>query len=73
MGSGCGLLTACGAWLVGGSGAAVGVDVRQAAVDMGAASVQRLATSSAAYAQAAAPARFEVHNVFMPNESHKVR
>ena len=72
VGSGCGILTACGAWIVGHSGLAVGIDIRQGAVDMAATNVRRLTACSSAYALAAAPARFELHNVFMLEPRHKV-
>ena len=45
-GSGCGLLTAAGAVLVGRSGAAVGFDVRRECVSMGRDAVKRLTSSS---------------------------
>jgi precorrin-6B methylase 2 len=47
VGSGCGVLTACGAWLVGPLGAAVGFDVRREAVSMGRDNVRRLTADSA--------------------------
>ncbi len=72
MGSGCGVLTACGAVLVGRGGSAVGIDVRPAAVDMATASVRRLAAASPAFAAKAAPISFHVHNVFMPAAEHLV-
>ena len=72
VGSGCGVLTACGAVLVGRGGCAVGIDVRPAAVDMATASVRRLAAASPAFAAKAAPVAFQVHNVFMPAAEHLV-
>lgn len=45
VGSGCGVLTACGAYLVGRGGMAVGFDVRRACVAMGRENVRRLAAT----------------------------
>jgi hypothetical protein len=73
VGSGCGVLTACGAVLVGRGGCAVGIDSRPAAVDMCIASVRRLTAASPAFASKAAPVTFHVHNVFMPAAEHLVR
>lgn len=71
VGSGCGLLTACGAMLVGPTGSAVGIDMRQSAIDMATDSVQRLMTDSPTFAAVAAPLQFGLHNVFMLNSTHK--
>lgn len=73
MGSGCGVLTAAAAFLVGRSGAAVGIDVKPCAAELGRANVRRLAQDSREYAEAAAPAAFHVHNVFIPTAKHKAR
>lgn len=67
VGSGCGVLTACGAWLVGPLGAAVGFDVRREAVSMGRDNVRRLTADSAEFAGGACPPRIELQNVFMPS------
>ncbi|KAL4857297.1 Protein-L-isoaspartate O-methyltransferase [Chlorella vulgaris] len=67
VGSGCGVLTACGAWLVGPLGAAVGFDVRREAVSMGRDNVRRLTADSAEFASGACPPRIELQNVFMPS------
>ena len=47
VGSGCGVLTACAAYLVGRGGTAVGFEVRREAVAMGKDAVRRLAATSA--------------------------
>lgn len=66
VGSGCGVLTACGAYLVGRGGMAVGFDVRRACVAMGRENVRRLAATCPEYASSACPARFELLNVYIP-------
>ncbi|EFN54990.1 hypothetical protein CHLNCDRAFT_134794 [Chlorella variabilis] len=66
VGSGCGVLTACGAYLVGRQGMSVGFDVRRECIQMGRDAVRRLAASSPEYASAACAARFELQNIFMP-------
>ncbi|PSC72076.1 L-isoaspartate O-methyltransferase [Micractinium conductrix] len=68
-GSGCGLLTAAGAVLVGRSGAAVGFDVRRECVSMGRDAVKRLTSSSPEFAASACAVRFEHQNCYMP--AHK--
>jgi len=47
VGSGCGVLTACGAYLVGRTGCSVGFDVRRACISMGRDAVRRLTASNA--------------------------
>ncbi|KAL4452300.1 hypothetical protein ABPG75_007962 [Micractinium tetrahymenae] len=66
VGSGCGVLTACGAYLVGRGGMSVGFDVRRECVAMGRENVRRLTAACPEYAAAACPARFELLNVYMP-------
>jgi ubiquinone/menaquinone biosynthesis C-methylase UbiE len=46
VGSGCGLLTACGAYLVGRGGVAVGFDVRREALAMSRDAARRLTASN---------------------------
>ncbi len=73
VGSGCGVLTAAAALLVGRSGASVGIDTKRCAAELGAANVARLTTECQEYADTAAAAAFHVHNVFIPTAKHKVR
>lgn len=73
VGSGCGVLTAAAALLVGRSGASVGIDTKRCAAELGAANVARLATECQEYADTAAAAAFHMHNVFIPTARHKVR
>ena len=58
--------------LVGPTGSAVGIDIRQSAINMATDSVQRLMTDSPTFAAVAAPLQFGLHNVFMLNSTHKV-
>ncbi|EIE27207.1 PCMT-domain-containing protein [Coccomyxa subellipsoidea C-169] len=71
VGSGCGIVTACAALLVGKMGRSAGIDVKRAAVQLGRSSVAALARTDAEYATKAADVRFFVHNVFMPSLRHK--
>lgn len=66
VGSGCGVLTACGALLVGRQGVSVGVDIRRECLAMSRDAVGRLAAGNDEFAATAALPRFELANVFMP-------
>lgn len=57
---------------VGKTGAAVGIDIKAAAVQLSRASVQGLVCSSPEFARGAGSLRFHTHNVFMPSLCHKV-
>ena len=46
VGSGCGVLTACGAYLVGQQGAAVGFEVRRECIQMGRDALRRLTATN---------------------------
>ncbi|CAL5223332.1 g5831 [Coccomyxa viridis] len=71
VGSGCGIIAACAAYLVGRTGSAVGIDIKGAAVQLGRASVQGLIRADPEFFRQAAPLRFYTHNVFMPSLRHK--
>lgn len=66
VGSGCGILTAAGAYLVGRGGMAVGFDVRRECIQMARDSVRQLVANSQEFAATACPVRFELQNVFTP-------
>lgn len=66
VGSGCGVLTACGAYLVGRQGMSVGFEVRRECIHMGRDAVRRLTATNAEFASSACPPGFELQNVFMP-------
>ncbi|CAL8462859.1 g2393 [Coccomyxa elongata] len=71
VGSGCGIVAACAAVLVGKMGRSVGIDIKQPAVQLGRVSVQNLIRSEPEYASKAADVHFFVHNVFIPSLRHK--
>ncbi|KAK9839878.1 hypothetical protein WJX81_008227 [Elliptochloris bilobata] len=73
IGSGCGLMTAAAAFLVGKAGRAVGIDVKRPAVVLARRSLAALTAADAEYSAIAAPARFELHNVFTPSTKHQGR
>ncbi|KAK9807068.1 hypothetical protein WJX72_012529 [[Myrmecia] bisecta] len=67
VGCGCGILTACAAFLVGKGGFSMGIDVKKGAVSFSRANVKRLSASNAEYAAITCACKFEEHNVFMPS------
>ena len=72
VGSGCGVIAASAAYLVGKAGAVTGVDVRRAAVTLGRENLARLEQSNSDFAASAAACKFHLHNVFMPLRKHLV-
>jgi hypothetical protein len=56
---------------VGRSGAAVGIDIKPCAVELGRANVRRLAQEDREFAEGAGPTSFHLHNVFIPTAKHK--
>jgi len=71
VGSGCGVLVAAAAVLVGPTGTSVGIDCKEGAVQLGRANVEALAGSSREFAAATGAISFQEHNVFVP--SHDLR
>ena len=72
VGSGCGVIAASAAYLVGKAGTVTGVDVRRAAVTLGRENLARLEQSNSDFAASAAACKFHLHNVFMPLRKHLV-
>ena len=72
VGSGCGVIAASAAYLVGKAGTVTGVDVRRAAVTLGRENLARLEHSNSDFAASAAVCKFHLHNVFMPLRKHLV-
>ena len=72
IGSGCGVLVAAAAVLVGPGGASVGIDVKPCAITLGSDNVGRLAAMSPDYAAAAGPTSFLEHNAFVPSQDLRV-
>eukprot|EP00891_Asterochloris_glomerata_P002710 jgi/Astpho2/2710/fgenesh1_pg.00050_%23_25_t len=70
VGSGCGVIAASAAYLVGKAGTVTGVDVRRAAVTLGRENLARLEHSNSDFAASAAVCKFHLHNVFMPLRKH---
>lgn len=73
VGSGCGVLVAAAAVLVGSTGTSVGIDCKDGAVQLGRANVEALAGSSREFAVAAGAISFRVHNVFVPSHDLRVK
>ncbi|PNW81078.1 hypothetical protein CHLRE_07g342000v5 [Chlamydomonas reinhardtii] len=74
VGCGCGIVTAYLAHMVGPRGEVVGVDIRDAAVRLTAANLQRLRDADPEFCEAAPPppaVRIERHNVFIPLARHR--
>lgn len=71
VGSGCGVLVAAAAVVVGSSGSSLGIDCKAGAVALGRANVETLAAASPDFCGAAGPISFLEHNVFVP--SHDLR
>lgn len=67
VGSGCGLVTCYGAYLVGKKGSATGMEINDAALDLSATNLANLEDSVPEYAMQACEVRFEKHNVFLPD------
>ena len=72
VGSGCGVIAASAAYLVGKAGTVTGVDVRRAAITLGRENLARLEQSNSDFAASAAACKFHLHNVFMPLRKHLV-
>lgn len=75
IGSGCGLVTCAAAYLVGATGAVVGIDIKPSAIVLARKSVCRMIndTNLAWPSTPQGPARlmFERHNAFMPSRRHQ--
>eukprot|EP00884_Botryococcus_braunii_P000682 jgi/Botrbrau1/10614/Bobra.154_1s0005.1 len=71
VGSGCGIMAAIGAFIVGSTGRVVGIDVKSKAIELGQQSVRRLLDADPAYGKTACPIEFEIHNVFLPSLKHR--
>jgi protein-L-isoaspartate O-methyltransferase len=70
VGSGCGILVAAGAYLVGKTGLSVGIDIKKAAIKMGNANLKALQENNQEFASVAAPWKLELRNVFLPSRKH---
>ncbi|GLC34352.1 hypothetical protein PLESTB_000738600 [Pleodorina starrii] len=73
VGCGCGIVTAYAAYLAGSSGEVVGIDIRDAAISMTTANLQRLRAQKEDFCEVAAPVRVELHNVFVPLQRYRGR
>ena len=58
---------------VGKTGRAVGIDIKRPAVVLARRCLAALTAADAEYSATAAPARFELHNVFTPSTKHQAR
>ena len=58
---------------VGKSGRAVGIDIKRPAVVLARRCLAALTAADAEYSATAAPAHFELHNVFTPSTKHQAR
>lgn len=65
VGAGCGVITACAAFIVGKSGRVVGIDVRRDCVQLSRQNIARLAETSPEYAATACAATVEIGNCFI--------
>lgn len=70
VGSGCGVIAACAAYIVGQQGAVVGIDVREACIQQSRGNVHNLAAVNKEYSSGACASHFELHNCFMPSPKH---
>ena len=57
---------------VGKTGLSVGIDIRKTAVKLSTSNIKRLRSTSQDFATQASSCKFELHNVFMPSNKHKV-
>ncbi|GMH40376.1 hypothetical protein BSKO_08280 [Bryopsis sp. KO-2023] len=67
VGSGSGVVTACGAYLVGKEGECVGIDIKQDILDFSKTCMTHLMEENASFASDAAEPKFRLLNVFMPS------
>lgn len=66
VGSGCGVVAACGAFLVGKQGEVVGAEIKQQILDFSVSCVEKLREDNPVYAQDSCEIQFVLKNAFMP-------
>ena len=67
VGSGCGIVTCLGAYIVGKTGSAVGIEINDDAIRVARANLNNLKEKVPEYAMNACDAKFEKQNVFLPD------
>eukprot|EP00803_Ostreobium_quekettii_P009046 evm.model.scf_1524.2 EVM.evm.TU.scf_1524.2 scf_1524:3912-16148(-) len=68
VGSGCGIVTAAAAYLVGKSGECIGIDIKAEILDFAKGRVDKLLGDNPSYSAEACEIQFEQQNVFMPSK-----
>lgn len=66
VGSGCGVVAACGAFLVGKQGEVVGAEIKQQILDFSVSCVEKLREDNPVYSQDSCEIEFVLKNAFMP-------